>query len=119
MQTYFTGTSYTDIPNLATMMNWDDKKKIYLISLLSNSLLSGTGGKINNISEEDYTMQMINRFAGDYHSINSYKEFITLIPTILGGVLRRRNLHITDRHRASQRCFRALLGGFVVSLTHV
>lgn len=84
MQTYFTGTSYTDIPNLATMMNWDDKKKIYLISLLSNSLLSGTGGKINNISEEDYTMQMINRFAGAWNGDETTDEIMANIKEASG-----------------------------------
>lgn len=64
------------------MMNWDDKKKIYLISILSNSLLSGK--KTDNITEEDYTMQMINRFAGAWNGEETAEEIIANIKEASG-----------------------------------
>lgn len=83
MKTYFTENSYIDIPNLTAMMNWDDKKKIYLINILSNSLL--TGRKTPNITEEEYTMQMINRFAGAWNGEETAEEIIANIKEA-GGI---------------------------------
>lgn len=48
-------------------------------------------------------------------SLSLKKSSNVLIPTVLGGRIARSVTRIIiDRYRASQRCFRALLGGFIV-----
>ena len=60
---------------------------------------------------------MLHTFPTYYHSINSCKEVNALIPTILGGGIARSVTRIIiGRYKAFQRCFRASLEGFAMSI---
>lgn len=77
MQTTQSGNPSFHIPNLSSMMKWNNKKKIYLTNLLSNSMLVDEQQDL--ISEEAYTKEMINRFAGSWCGDESEEEIMSNI----------------------------------------